>query len=666
VSSQIDANPVIRVWSQHRAARTAREALGAALARSGQPAVAAREIHLALLPELPDRDALVRSGRINLHNVDPSWDAFDALADGHRIYLLGNTPRGLLHAVYALEEQLELRSRVPAEWHAHGVFRVGQRLFHPRFDSWPGERADIGYISRLGASHCLISHDWQGSLRQLQGYVTSPIFPQAVPPEEVEHNSIGLRHLIDDCQDHALGCALWITELPCQGGSWVPEPQRQAWLEHYPAEVLSDSGTYQGKVLCFGQHQVQAFYRDIMQRFFAIFPEVETLFLFGMDSGGEGCDPESCPRCHGLSKFEQRDRLIRFLVEEGQRLRPGLRVLTSGWHWERFPEEFLERQARLPAASGVYLAAECDGWQAERQSHNFLRQVRAVCRDTGQLFIGYDDFHLGDDATHLWGSDIQDFPLGVGAKMARWHDLQVDGVFDHWGAHNEMIPTNSAACREFFLNPLADPETVGGRLATSQYGAAAGEMAFLAWRSLEQAHRILSNCATWCPQQWPAWYGSMGDAALPGSLRQLSPGLEASRLVPKEAVGFTYNGGDLADCLEGVGTGWRLAAPHLEQACLQLDAAIACADDAPVGYAFWWQGEARPPSRREHLTRHKIYVEFMLTLGREIGLHFALHARFQRLDQDADAYLADATPPAASGSLRLPGDRRLYRRTGSH
>ncbi|MCF7854999.1 MAG: hypothetical protein K9N51_09395, partial [Candidatus Pacebacteria bacterium] len=62
--------------------------------------------------------------------------------------------------------------------------------------------------------------------------------------------------------------------------------------------------------------------------------------------------------------------------------------------------------------------------------------------------------------THLWGLDLQDFPLGVGAKIARWHELEADGVFDHWGAYNETVPSNSVACREFFLNPLADPETV--------------------------------------------------------------------------------------------------------------------------------------------------------------------------------------------------------------
>ena len=633
----------VNLHGAHPAVVTASRELAGLLGRAASARLPAFSVvHLGLFEELPNRLDLIRRGLVNLHNVPPGRDAFDGLRDGDALYLLGSTPRGVLHAVYALEERLAFGPDLPPDWHAGGVFRIGQRHFHPRFDRWPGERADIRYLSRLGASHCLFSHDWQGSLRNFQGYVSSPIFPDATPADEVASNRAGLRRLIGDCRDYGLGLALWITELPCQGGPWVPEPQRQAWLDRYPAEVLSDSGTYQGKVLCFSHPRVQAFYRDLLARFFAEFPEIETVYLFGMDSGGEGCDPATCPRCKGMSKFEQRDRLIRFLIEEGRKVRPGLCVLTTGWHWESMPVEFLERQARLPSASGLYMAAQSDGWQVERQNHDLLRRARAICRERGQLFIGYDDFHLGDDATHLWGVDLQDFPLGVGAKIARWHDLTADGVFDHWGTYNETIPSNSVACREFFLNPTADPETVCRGIALNQYGPVAGEIAFRAWQAIERAHRILSNCTVWCPGQWPNWYGGRSDAPLPEFLAGASTGLEASRLVAKEALGFTYNDGGLVGCLDTVAAGWRLAAPHFAEAARLLEEAAAATDDTPVGYAFWWNGALPTPGRREHLARHRVYVEYLGLLGREIGLHFELHALFERLGRDAGAYLAAA------------------------
>ncbi len=627
-------------------------------------------IHLGRFEDLPNRLELIRRGLVNLHNVSPDRDAFECQRDGAALYLLGSTPRGVLHAVYALEERLVFGPELPPDWHVHGVFRIGQRHFHPRFDRWPGERADIRYLSRLGASHCLICHDWQGSLRSFQGYVTSPIFPDAVPKDEVAGNRTGLKRLVADCRDHGLGLALWITELPCQGGPWVPAPQRQAWLDRFPAEVLSDSGTYQGKVLCFGHPRVEEFYRDLLRRFFAEFPEIEMIYLFGMDSGGEGCDPASCPRCQGMSKFEQRDRLLRFLIDEGGKVRPGLRVLTTGWHWESMADEFLVRQARLPAASGLYMAAQSDGWQAERQNHDLLRRARAICRERGQLFIGYDDFHLGDDATFLWGLDLQDFPLGIGAKLARWHDLEADGVFDHWGTYNEAVPNNSVACREFFLNPLADPETVCRRIAQNQYGPAAGETAFGAWQAIERAHRILSNCTVWAPWQWPNWYGGKSNAPLPEFLAGQSAGMDASRLASKEALGFTYNGGGLAGCLEAVAVGWRVAAPHFAEAVRLLGEAAVVADDAPVGYAFWWNGAGAPPRRREHLARHRIYVEYLGLLGREIGLHFELHALFERLGRDPGAYLATAgdllrEDRAACEAIVAFCERLLHERPGA-
>lgn len=632
-------SPKIMLYGGCRTCRTAHEELVSLSAKHRLDGIG--YIHLGLFGETPARVELIQQGLVNLHNVDSVQDAFECLRLEDSLYLLGSTPRGLLHAVYALEERLVFGSGLAQDWHEQGRFQIAQRHFHPRFSGWPGERADIRYLSRLGASHCLISHDWQGSLRSFQGYVTSPIFPAAVPESEVANNHDGLRRLISNCQDYGLSLALWITELPCQGGPWVPESDRQAWLDRFPPEVLSDSGTYQGKVLCFGHPQVQAFYRDLVQRFFADFPEVETIYLFGMDSGGEGCGPEACPRCRGMSKFEQRDRLIRFLIEEGGKVRPGLRVLTTGWHWESMPAEFLARQAALPAASGVYLSAESDGWQAERQNHEFLRKVRTTCRERGQLFLGYDDFHLGDDATHLWGLDLQDFPLGIGAKVARWHELEVDGVFDHWGTYSEMVSSNSVACREFFLNPLADPEAVCRRIANNQYGAAVGETAFKAWQSIEQAHRILSNCTAWHPGQWPGWYKGRGHAPTPETFAQ-PPGKDMDApLAAKAALGFTYNDGGVVGCFEAVAAGWRLAAPHFAEAARLLAAASAAADDTPIGYALWWNGTAKPLSRRDHLARHKLYAEYLGLLGREIGIHFELHARFERLNRDADAYLAE-------------------------
>ncbi|MFA6546481.1 MAG: hypothetical protein WCS99_18840 [Limisphaerales bacterium] len=626
----------IAVTRGNRVHRTARAELELAL--TGQSF--AGKIEIGLVNETPAAQALIQRGVIALHRTPEGQDAFEVLHHEGTLFLLGTTPRGMLHAVFALREALADGGRLADGFRLNGTFQFRQRIFHPRFNAWPGDRADVRFIAHLGATHCLVCHDWQGNRRSLQGYVTSPVFPNAVDAREVAQNHAALRRLLDDCADYGLGAMLWLTELPCQGGPWVPAEKREQFLTRFPAEVLSDSGTYEGRVLCFGHPRVQEFYRDLLQRFFAGFPEIETLFLFGLDSGGEFCDSRHCPRCRGMSPIEQRDRLIRFLITEGRRVRPGLRVLTTGWKWDRNADEFLRHQAALPAEAGVYLAAQMDGWQCERQAHDLLKATRRVCRERGQTFIGYDDFHWGDDTVHGLG-DIQDFPLGIAAKIRRWHALEADGVFDHWGGFNEDLWCNSIACREFFLDPLADAGAVCRRIAHRQFGPRAGELAFNAWQALERAHRLLSNACTWSPQQWPGWYGSRGQAPLPGSFP--TDGLRASKLPPRTADdGTVYNPADFTAALQAVADAWRQAFPHYEAAARLLKQAEAAAGDAPLFYRFWWNGKQAIPTQRDHLRRQRLYVESMALTGREIGLQFGLHALWEKLGHDAGAYRKQA------------------------
>lgn len=572
--------------------------------------------------------------------VPADRDAFEVRLHDGTLSVLGNTPRGLLHAVFALHEALAAGDSLNEGFHCQGTFQFAERIFHPRFSPWPGTRADVRFLAHLGATHCLVSHDWQGSRRSLQGYVTSPFFPSAVDAAEVAANRTGLRRLLDDCADYGLGAMLWLTELPCQGGPWVSESERRRFLTRFPAEVLSDSGTYEGQVLCFSHPRVKEFYRDLLQRFFADFPEIETLFLFGLDSGGEFCNPESCPRCGGLTRIAQRDRLVCFLVEEGRKVRPGLRVLTTGWKWDRDSDAFLHHQAALPAASGVYLAAQKDGWQCERQAHDFLREVRQVCRERGQTFIGYDNLHWGDDTVHGLG-DIQDFPLGIGAKLHRWHTLEADGVFDHWGHAPEDIWCNSIACREFFLNPAADAAAVCRRIAHRQFGAAAGEPALAAWVALERAHAELSVACTWAPGQWPGWYEGRRHWPLPGKFA--ADNLRAHQSPPRTEGDRVYNPADFPAALQAVAGAWQAAFPHYQEAVHQLSLATAAADDVPVFYRFWWNGAQQTPTRREHLRRQLLHVESMALAGHEIGLHFGLHALWEQTGRDPDTYRAKAS-----------------------
>lgn len=601
-------------------------------------------IHLAVLGEAPIVTQLIRQGIFDLHDRPPGSDAFAVAEHGGALVIAAISPRGLLQAVYEVEDFMARSPRLPEGLSLKRAFAFSRRIFHQQFSDWPGTIEDLRFISRFGASHCLVCHDWSGPRRNLQGYVTSEIFPDAVEADLVAKQREGLRFLLDGCAQYGLEPCLWLTELPCQGGPWVPPATRQAWLKKFPADVLSDSGTYEGMVLCFGHEKVQAYYRELIRKFRTDFPAVATWFVFGRDSSGEFCDPKTCPRCKGLSLFDQRDRFLRFLLTEGNAVRPGLDVLTTGWKWDHEPEAFLKSQRALPPRCGVYLAAEKDGWQAERQSHDFLRAVRAVTRERNQPLIGYDDFFWGDDTVHKLG-DIQDFPLGIAAKLRRWHELGVDGIFDHWGTAYSDLPSNAIALREFMFNPYADPVAVSRDLAHAQFGPDAGEQVALAWESLERAHAILSTACTWSPAQWPGWYNGKNyvptpDGFMEESIRLSEGNGRGEALKPNGA--FPYNAGNLADLLEGVASAWELATPHYARAITAMQNAWKIAKAYPLGYSYWWTGDPATPTQRDHLGRQMLYIVSMALTGREIGLHFALHALSERVEHDEQAYFAEA------------------------
>lgn len=633
------APPVIVNSKATRVHRTAESELRRMLMRAAVPSL--NRICLATLDESSQARQVWTAHGLALDSPTRNDDAFAVVRQGDSVTIAGVTPRAMLQGVFELDDAVALGRAIDDGLVATGRFRFERRIFHQRIDRWPGSRDDVRYIARLGASHCLYCHDWQGEARHLHGFVQSPIFPDAIDRVLVQTQHAHLARLIEDCADYALEPAAWITELPCQGGPWVPQPEREAFLSRFPAEVLSESGTYQGKVLCFGHPRVREFYRDVMRRYFQQFPSVGLVFVFNIDSGGEFCDPTRCPRCAGVSKIEQRDRFLRFLVEEGRLVRSGLEVLTTGWGWDRDVDDFLRRQDALPAGCGLFLAAQRDGWQPERQTHDVLREARAICRRRAQAFIGYDNIHWGDDTVHFIG-DIQDYPLGIAAKLKRWQAIGADGVFDHWGTWSQDVSSNSVAFRALMLEPLADEHEIVARIASEQFGGRAAPAVIEAWTALDAAHAVLSEACTWSPLQWPGWYRGRSVVSFPSGLESGREALISSAESAKPAGARVYNGGTLADRCAAVAQAWRAACPHYASAVDAMRRAVVAADGAPIGYAHWWSGPEPVPTRREHLCRQLRYIESMQTIGAEIGLHFELQACWERTRPDERAFRVEA------------------------
>ena len=112
--------------------------------------------------------------------------------------------------------------------------------------------------------------------------------------------------------------------------------------------------------------------------------------------------------------------------------------------------EYFPQQASLPAGAGLATLPDGEAWSFDRKTTDLLVKARALTREKGQTFLGYDIFLWGDDtvfseirdsrlAPSLGVTALYDFPLGIAAKLRRWRALDADGFFDQWGTQAEYV-----------------------------------------------------------------------------------------------------------------------------------------------------------------------------------------------------------------------------------
>ena len=215
-------------------------------------------------------------------------DAYEIATIDECIAVVDANPRAVLHGVFELEDLIAENDGIPKNLRSRAVPTLNLRLFHPRsrggFHSY--QRCDIEFIARIGANVAHLNHDWM-SEKNLFSFVPCPEFLKANILQVLTNNRKRLRQYIDWCNQFGLRPALWLSEIPCQGGPWTPEISRAAFLEQFPKEVLSDTGTYQGMGLCLAHPLVEQAYRGMVRRLLSDFPGIEMVLVFTLDSNGE-------------------------------------------------------------------------------------------------------------------------------------------------------------------------------------------------------------------------------------------------------------------------------------------------------------------------------------------------------------------------------------------
>ena len=467
-------------------------------------------------------------GILTISASDEEDDNYEIVQTDGCIAVNGANPRAVLYGVFELEDILAANNGIPNGFKSIAKPSMKIRILHPL--SPRGERAgftkyqesDFEFIARCGGNLAHLTHDWMKE-KTLFSFVPSTEFPDAVEQQSVKENRKILRQYLDWCKIYGLQAAMWLCEMPCQGGSWIPEPKRKAFLEHFPAECLSESGTKQGKVLCLGHPKVEQEYRRMMRQFVTDFPEISMVLVFTLDASGELCDPQSCPRHKNVSKLSQYNHLLSLLTEEGRKINPEFQVIFIGWGWKfRGDPEYFTQQEAFKEGTGITLPADGEAWNYDRKITDLMVRSREIAQQQHQTFLGYDNFLWSDDT---WWDDrkrnettlpegiteIYDYPLGIAAKLDRWKKLDADGFFDQWGTKAEYIQLNAIALRELVFHPENNnPENIqdwAKSLTERRFGKKATPALLSAWEEIEKAQQLLSDYTYFWHIQRPMWSG---------------------------------------------------------------------------------------------------------------------------------------------------------------
>ncbi|MVM28533.1 hypothetical protein GO755_00715 [Spirosoma sp. HMF4905] len=599
---------------------------------------------------LPILASWIQSGRINAITESSTVDNYEiAVVDGS-VAIVGSNPRAALYATYKLEDVLHQFGGIPVNFRESAKPVLGLRMLHPRarggFTNY--KSTDFEFIARTGGNLALLQHDWMKE-KTLFSFVECPEFPNVTPASELKTNREQLRQYLDWCRQYGLGAGLWLCEVVCQGGPWVATEKRAAFLDLFPAEVLSESGSHQGKVLCMAHPKVEQAYRKMVRQLLTDFPELQLFLTFTLDSNGELCDPASCERHRGVSKLTQYNQFQRLLLDETRKLRPDFQVISVVWSWKfRKESDFLSQQAALPPGTGLATLPDAEAWSFDRKITNALRSQAQVTHQHQQSLIGYDIFRWGDD-TIFPSTELYDFPLGVAAKLRRWQALGVDGIFDQWGTQAEYVPANAIALREMFFHPeLTQPPLATqwvDQLALSQYGKAAGPMVSAAWKEIETAQQIQSDFTYYWHQLRPNW--AKVSLTIPLTIEALRvvnlsifnqktlTGIDPSKLDGTHAYGPTSD--DVA-AAQATGIELQKTVAHFQAAANHLkDALNATPTDQPAFSSYWLpvnDAERKPVSARQQLEKQWISVRLQAEVQRELAHFFTSYSLVKSLSKE--------------------------------
>jgi hypothetical protein len=258
--------------------------------------------------------------------------------------------------------------------------------------------------------------------------------------------------------------------------------------------------------LCVSHPTVQAFYRDLMGRLVADYPDLEGIFFFPGDSEPEICH-ECCPRCKATGEDQTRILIghVNRLHESVTAAKPGFKFYFTLWNQDK-PESvhtirrFLDD---LHPGVGICMAISDNVTQPRKSGPMVFNQPWVTFAKPGERFLettaraheqGRPIMVLGEiSQAEVWDPVCHNLPNPHKVLDLLRNSEQVagaDALCDFWGHRGPFhAHANHALMRAYYRDPGAASDVLLRRAAAEHYGIPETwlERALDCWRRFDAA-----------------------------------------------------------------------------------------------------------------------------------------------------------------------------------
>jgi hypothetical protein len=522
--------------------------------------------------------------------LDPAGtgdDAFEVTVRGGAITIAGQTPRGVLYGAYYVDEYARRHdNELPADGshvYRKPFFRVRTTTDYNSVRHVFNEE-DVRYFSRLGYTH--MSVNWWGlpitDNWGISAWADSSVFPSV----KTSQNNIETVHkFVRTARKYGI-----------EGLFYLCEPQ--SLLVLYGGDMKRLGGdellgrTQSQRTTCVNSPKVQEHYRSLMGNLLRDFPEIGLVLVYDNDGSFWSCDPNLCPRCaaslkkqkppyKGVSNWELTSSFINLLQQAANEARPGVHVVAAAFNYLDDTAQYVDNL--VPGAGAVVPTHHGDGWiwsPVTPEIQDRLRPVASRAEEKGVSFGLVDELtqseKLGFAMSCPW-------PRATYNKLHGYAGAGVRCLFEQCTPFPYAQSVNALVFKECIWDPNQDEDALLRRLATDQFGEAAGAHMFQAWGEMKETFGTLFTPGS----TWSGAYLMCGNLAIQwGMFRPLTvSGLRSNPDRYFSSTGYAHfpTGFRNATSLKQI----QESTAHLRQAVAHAKQAVEVApEDRKPFYAF--------------------------------------------------------------------------------